>query len=140
MKAPNELKGNDMFDFDKLKARPLYEIVPYEAEAEFYRIATTISLNGDLLKKYQLMNDLAEKLDLTFLARGTTRSVYTVNYDSSLVIKVGYDKAYITDSAKEYENQELIKPFCSKCFEISSTGCIGLFERVNPIRHCGQWY
>ena len=140
MQAPNEFlvnypKDPGIFDYDKLRARPLYEIIPYEAELEFHRIATTLSLNGDPKRKFQLMNDLAKHLDLTFLARGTNRSVYTVNYDSSIVIKIGYDKTGISATAREYENQEFIKPFCSKCFEISPTKCVGLFERVTPVIH-----
>ena len=131
----NYSKNHGTFDFDKLKARPLYEIIPYEDELEFHRIATTLSLKGNLLKKYQLMDDLARRLDLTLLARGTSRSVYLVNYDSTIVVKIGYDKATITDSAREFENQQFIKPFCTKCFEISPTGTIGLFERVTPIIH-----
>lgn len=127
-------KNQGIFDFDKLKAKPLYEIIPYEAEAEFYRLATTISL-----KKYQLMDDLARRLNLTLLARGTSRSVYVVNYDSTIVVKIGYDKASINDSAREFENQHFIKPFCTKCFEVSSTGTIGLFERVTPVSHLEEF-
>lgn len=127
-------KNQGIFDFDKLKARPLYEIIPYETELEFYRLATTISL-----KKYQLMDDLARRLNLTLLARGTSRSVYVVNYDSTIVVKIGYDKESITDSAREFENQQFIKPFCTKCFEIIPTGTIGLFERVTPVMHFGKF-
>lgn len=144
MKDPNDFfenypKDQDIFDFDKLKARPLYTIIPYEAELEFHRIATTLSLNSDVEKKYSLINDLARRLDLTLLARGTNRVVYTVNYDSSIVVKIGYDKAGITDSAREYENQQFIKPFCAKCFEVSPTGTVGLFERVVPIKHAEEF-
>lgn len=144
MKDPNEFfnkypKDPDIFNFDKLQARPLYTIIPYEAELEFYKIATTLSLNSDLQKKYQLIDDLARRLDLTFLARGTNRSVYTVNYDSSIIIKIGYDKAGITDSKREFENQQFIKPFCTKCFEVSPTGTVGLFERVTPIKHLEEF-
>lgn len=141
MKNPNEFfdnypKDKAIFNFDNLKAaRPLYAIIPYEAEMEFHRIATTLSLNGNLQKKYQLMDDLARRLDLTLLARGTNRAVYTVNFDSSIVIKIGYDRAGISDSAREYENQKYLKPFCTKCFEVSPTGTIGMFERVTPVKH-----
>ena len=145
MKDPNEFfnkypKDPGIFNFDELKARrPLYSIIPYQAELEFYKIATTLSLNSDLHKKYQLIDDLARRLDLTFLARGTNRSVYTVNYDSSIIIKIGYDKAGITDSKREFENQQFIKPFCTKCFEVSPTGTVGLFERVTPIKHLEEF-
>lgn len=127
--------NKDLFDYEALTAPPLQSLIPAEVDNEMYRIATSISLSGNLKEKYKLMDELMAKYDFTMLARGTNRSVYACNYNPDIVVKVGYDRSGITDAANEFKNQTFLKPFCSKCFDVSRSGAIGLFERVIPIKH-----
>ena len=127
--------GKDLFDYESLKSPPLSAMIPLEVDKEMYKIATSLSLGGKLKEKYKMMDDIMNKLDFTLLARGTNRSVYSCNYNGDIVVKIGYDRSGVTDAAREYQNQLLLKPFCSKCFDVSPSGAIGLFERVIPIKH-----
>ena len=45
----------------------------------------------------------------------------------------GYQVGLFFYDFREYQNQFLIKPFCTKVFEVSPCGTVGIAERVEPI-------
>lgn len=123
------------FKFDSMVSRPLFSMIPFELDRYLYTIATDLKLNSKVKQKYQMIDDALAMYGFELLARGTNRSTYRYFYDDSIVLKVGYDKAGIHDAQREFYNQEVLKPFVTKCFEVSPSGTIGLFERVNPITY-----
>lgn len=64
---------------------------------------------------------------------GTNRLVFKFMEDQSIVVKVAFDRVAINDNLREFKNQEILKPYCTKCFEVSPCGTVGLFERVEAI-------
>ena len=123
------------FKFDSLVSRPLFSMIPFELDAYIYSIATDLKLNSKIKEKYKLIDDSLAYYGFELLARGTNRSTYRYIHDDSIVLKVGYDKAGVHDAQREFYNQQVLKPFVTKCFEVSPSGAIGLFERVNPITY-----
>lgn len=123
------------FKFESLVARPLFSMLPYTIDGYLYSIATKPKYSGNIGKKYELMDKAMKDFGFDILARGTNRSVYKYYNDDSIVVKVGIDKAGIGDAVREYYNQEKLKPFCTRTFEVSPSGTIGLFERVVPFTY-----
>lgn len=121
------------FDYDSLTARPLFTMVPPDIDQYLYQIAIRSGKTID--QKYELMDKAMADYGFFKMARGTNRSVYRSAYDPSVVIKVGIDRSGLDDARSEFHNQQYIKPFCAKTFEVSPSGIMGLFERVNPISY-----
>lgn len=103
------------------------------------QIATSIKLSGNPTKKKELINLLMEQKGFKKLDAGTNRIVYKFLEDQSICIKIAFDRVAINDNLNEYKNQEFLKPFCAKCFEVTPCGTVGLFERVYPIKNREQF-
>jgi hypothetical protein len=100
---------------------------------ELYRIATSVRLSGTPRKRYQLIDNIMHNRGFRKLSAGTNRVAYEPIFANNFIVKVAYDSVAINDSKREFYNQNFLKPFCTKVFEVSPCGTIGVFERVNPI-------
>ena len=69
------------------------------------------------------------------MASGTNRVVYRFADDYSFVLKIAIDKVGCRDNPMEMVNQHLLKPFVTKCFDVTPCGTVGMFERVVPITY-----
>ena len=123
----------DQFKFDNLRCRPLYSYIHPYAVFQLNKIATSIKYQSKPKKKYELINDIVKPYGFKRIAAGTNRVVYKHIEDQGIVLKVALDKVGLNDNPSEYYNQQFLKPFVTKCFEISPCGTVGLFERVQPI-------
>lgn len=100
---------------------------------ELNRIATSVKLAGRPSQKKQMITDVMENRGFKRLDCGTNRLVFKYMEDQSIVVKVAFDRVAINDNLREYKNQEILRPYCTKCFEVSPCGTVGLFERVEAI-------
>lgn len=123
------------FKFDQLRAKPLFSMIPIALDQYFYTLATSPKYASKINLKYELMDKAMRDYGFEMLARGTNRTVYKSVFDDSILIKIGYDKAGVTDAPKEWRNQQYLKPFVSKTFEVSPSGAIALVERCQPITY-----
>ena len=121
------------FDYDMLMAPPIYSIFTQQDINELIRIATSLRYNGDINRKYELIDAVMMARGFKKAHSGTNRVVYNFLEDPTFVAKVAVDKVGMTDSPAAYKNQEFFKPFCCKIFEVDSSGVIAFVERVNPI-------
>ena len=121
------------FDYDSLWAPPIRSLLTYEDINELYSIATSVRLSGSVNKKYQLLDAVMERRGFRPDHKGTNRVTYRFLEDPRFIAKVAVDSVGIKDSPAEYKNQEFLKPFCCKIFEVDPTGVIAFVERVNPI-------
>lgn len=124
---------SNKFDYNAITAPPLFSMVP--AQLDYYLYDLIIKSGYSIEKKYQVIDKTMADYGFYKLARGTNRSVYRSAFNNSIVLKIGMDKYGAEDARHEYRNQEHLKPFCAKTFEVSPSGIIGLFERVTPITH-----
>ena len=121
------------FNYDNLKAPLIRSIF---SEADIKRL-TKIAMSP----KYSANIDLKKKLiDAVMIPKGfrkahagTNRIVYYCLDNPTFVAKVAIDSVGMEDTPAEMRNQEFLKPFCCKIFEVTENGILGFVERVNPI-------
>ena len=121
------------FHYDTLTAPPLFSYLSQSDIAYLKSITSNPRLNSKIKEKTMLINEVMENNFFKKLASGTNRICYKSLRDPNIVIKVAIDDVGLKDNPAEYKNQFLLKPFVTKCFEVSYDGEVGLFERVQPI-------
>ncbi len=127
------------FNYELLSAPPLLSLLtPYDIK-QLEDISKDPRLNAKLLQKREYINQILVPKGFRRFASGTNRIVYKFLEDQSILLKVAISDAGINDSPKENYNQHLLKPYCAKCFEVSPTGAVGLFERVDNITSIQQY-
>lgn len=112
----------------------IYNLLTYQDIAYLNQIARSNKLAGNPSKKKQLINHVMEARGFKKLDCGTNRLVFKFMDNQSFLIKVAFDKVALNDNIREYNNQEYLKPFCAKCFEVTPCGTVGLFERVYAVK------
>ena len=122
-----------VFDFDRLTARPLLSMLDYSDLDKLYNIASSVRYSGDIQKKLNAIRDVMHNKGFRKLSQGTNRIVYSYFEDPSIVIKIATDKVGMRDNPREFINQEKLKPFVTKVFEVTPDGVVGEVERVQPI-------
>ena len=121
------------FDYDKIWAPPLYSLMSFTDTQDLYHIATSLKYNGNIEKKYELIDQIMRSRGFRKAHAGTNRVVYNFLEYPYIVAKVAIDKVGVNDSPAEFRNQNFFKPFCCKIHEVDPTGVISIVERVNPI-------
>ena len=127
------------FDFDGLSHPPISMYLTEEDIIRMNRLAMSARLNAKPKEKYKAMDDIMRCRGFTRLHAGTNRLVYKSEYDDSIVMKVGIDKVGITDNPSEFYNQQALKPFCCKIFDVTPCGTVAMVERVEAVRNRQQF-
>ena len=121
------------FHYDQLYAPPIGALFTPDDINELIRIATSLRYNGNISKKYELIDKVMRFRGFIKAHCGTNRVVYNFLEDPRFIVKVALDKVGMTDSPREFINQQFFQPFCCKIFEVHPSGVIATVERVNPI-------
>lgn len=121
------------FNYDSLMAPPLYSLLSFQDVFELHKVASSLRLSSKPKEKYKLIDKIMLPRGFKFLASGTNRVIYKHLEIPSIIVKVALDRVGLSDNPNEYRNQYFIRPFCTKCFEVSPCGTVGIFERVQPI-------
>lgn len=122
------------FEFDKLKAPPIsYYLTSLDIQA-LNKIATSIKYQSNVNEKFKSMDRIMKRRGFVKYGCGTNRRIYRFLEDDSILMKVAYDRVGIEDNPNEYVNQNYLKPFVSKMYEVTPCGTVGLVERIQPIR------
>ena len=121
------------FKFDSLIANPLLSYITVQDIRQLNKIATSLKYSSKPKEKYIMIDNIMTARGFKKMASGTNRVTYRCLNDYQIVIKIAIDKVGLSDNGNEYRNQHLLKPFVTKCFEVSPCGTVGLFERVVPI-------
>ena len=126
--------------YDSLQAPPLSALLmPQDLDA-IHRVITSAKLSGNGEKRIFAIRDIMARRGFTQLAGGTNRSVFTHPNYPHIAVKVAIDNVGIHDNPAEYNNQFILKPYCTKCFEVSTDGAVGVFEKVGRIRNSVEFY
>ena len=99
------------------------------------QIANDKKLNTRPKEKLEMIKSIMGARGFKRLSSGTNRICFKYMEDQSFVIKVAYDHVGLSDNLHELYNQEFLKPFCTKVFEVSPCGTVGMFERVRAIKN-----
>ena len=121
------------FQFDNLIVNPMLSYITVQDIAQLNKIATSLKYSSKPKEKYAMIDKIMSNRGFKKMASGTNRVTYRCLNDYRVVIKIAIDKVGLSDNGNEYRNQHLLKPFVTKCFEVSPCGTVGLFERVVPI-------
>ena len=121
------------FQFDSLIVNPLLSYITIQDIAQLHKIASSIKYSSKPELKYSMIDKILTSRGFRKMASGTNRVTYRCLNDYRIVLKIAIDKVGLSDNGNEYRNQHQLKPFVTKCFEISPCGTVGLFERVVPI-------
>lgn len=126
-------KSISEFNYDTLAAPNIFSIISPGDLGSLYNIATSLRYAGNTPKKKKAIDDIMMARGFKKLSFGTNRVVYKFLEDQSFVVKIPIHELAMNDNVREWNNQHLLKPFCSKCFQVDQSGIIGSFERVLPI-------
>ena len=128
-----------VFDYDSIWHSGINTILSNYDLMELYRIITSARLNALIQKKMKLIDSVMRSRGFIRFGSGTNRVCYKSDYDQGILLKVALDTVGMSDNISEYYNQNIIKPFCCKIFEVSKSGVVSLIERVNPIMNRKQF-
>ena len=122
------------FDWEHFTHPPISSYISLPEIQYFDYIATSAKLAGKSKRyKIDMMSEVLRPKGFIYMTAGTNRVVFRNDYDQSFLLKIGFDATGINDSMREFHNQEVLKPFVPKVFDVSSRGTVGLIERVHPI-------
>ena len=121
-------------DWDKMSKPPLTTYVPAPIIDQLRSIVNNVKLMNNPSKKYKLVNKLFDNIGLKPLASGTNRRTFYCTYDPTVVIKIASDRVGKSDNLSEFTLQKLIKPFCTKSFDVTPDGVVALVERVETMK------
>ena len=108
------LMYEDIYLLHELAVNPKYDIV---STSDKFRVYDEILAPRGFKRKYS----------------GTNRVIYQHNLDDTFILKIGIDSVGIDANKFEHYNQNVLKPFIPKVYDISKCGTVALMEKVEPI-------
>lgn len=121
------------FQFDQYKVNPLGSYIPWISIDEITNIVTDVGLSTKVSIRNKMIDTIMARYGFFLLFGGTNRRSYYNIYDDRILAKVATDKVGFQNNYDELVNQELLKPYCTKIFELSNNNTIQLAERVIPV-------
>lgn len=120
--------------FDRMTKPPISSYIRKEDLYALYQLATNPKYaSNDMEARLDVYDAIMNPLGFKRAFSGTNRVIYSYSKDDSFLIKIGLDDVGIKDNRSELKNQELIKPFIPKVYEVSNDGVVEMIERVHPI-------
>lgn len=120
--------------FDSMTKPPISSYIRKEDLYALYQLATNPKYaSNDMESRLDVYDAIMNPLGFKRSFSGTNRVIYSYLNDDSFLIKIGLDDVGIRDNKSEFKNQELIKPFIPKVYEVSQDGVVEMIERVHPI-------
>ena len=120
--------------YDAMTANPLLSYFTQADIAFLNKLAMSPSMHNNVKEKYRQMDTLMAERGFKVIGGGTNRRAYECLYDFRVVAKVSTDSIGFTSNLKEYINQNVLKPFCCKIFEVSQCGTLAIIEKVQPVK------
>lgn len=128
-------KGSALdFNYDALQAPPLASLIPIRDIEYMNKLVTSVKYNSKMSYKESEIKRIMNYYGFVRYACGTHRVVYRHLDIPNIIAKISLNKTSLGDNIREMHNQQYLKPFCTKVFDVYPTGVIGLFERVEPFQ------
>lgn len=122
------------FNYDSLMAPPLASLIPIRDLEYMNKLVTSIKYTSKIDYKESEIRKIMNCYGFVRYTSGTHRVVYRHLDIPTIVAKISLNKTSLGDNLRELHNQQYLKPFCTKVFDVYPTGLIGLFERVEPFQ------
>lgn len=125
--------NSNTFAFDKLTHNPIRSYIGEEENYMLYVLATDPKYSSvTKASKFDVYDAIMGARGFRRFHIGTNRIVYRHAFDPRFLIKIGLDAIGISDNLAEMRNQEILKPFIPKVFDVTPDGVIQMCERVYP--------
>ena len=133
---PNDL-AKAITAFDNWQVYPLHYYISYNDIIELNGIPDK---NMDAVAKNTAIDRIMFANGFQFVGGGSNRRVYMTNKERWIMVKVAINRNGRAASLKEQINQQFLKPFCYKVFDVSQNGAVQLVEKVSPFYDIHQLY
>lgn len=128
-------KGSALeFNYDSLMAPPLVSLIPLKDMEYMHKLVTSIRYTSKTDYKESEIRKIMNCYGFVRYTSGTHRVVYRHLDIPTIVAKISLNKTSLGDNLREMYNQQYLRPFCTKVFDVHPSGVIGLFERVEPFQ------
>lgn len=118
--------------WDSLRAdKPLYNYIPAGIVDDLRRLSLTNVGNNEKVSK---MRSILASIGMYPIGVGTNRAAFQSIHSPNYVFKIALDEVGRKDSPREFLNQEFLKPFCTKIYEVTPCGSVAMVEAVFPIK------
>ena len=128
-------KPEDQFTkaFDSMYHRPISDYLHIEEIYMLHALATDPDYSSVTKQsKFDVYDAIMEKESFVRFHLGTNRIVYRHLFDPTFLLKIGLDAVGISDNLREFQNQQILKPFVPKVFNVTECGTVQMCERVQP--------
>ena len=121
------------FHFESLTGPSIYEFLePYDIRY-MKSITSHPKLVSKIKQKSKLLIEVMEAHNFKKMVQGTNRICFKHFGNPNIVVKIALDDVGLRDNPAEFRNQNILKPFVTKVFDVSEFGEAATFERVEPI-------
>jgi hypothetical protein len=121
------------FDWNLMVKPPIVSYLQRKTIDDLTSLVTDVRVMNNPAKKYRFMNQILRPDGFKQLASGTNRRAFYCEYDPTIILKIGSDRVGRADNISEYYTQNVIKPFCSKIYDVLPNGIVALCERLEPM-------
>ena len=124
----NEYEDFDNKTFDSLRGPRVCDVIDPES-MELIRKAVK---SPSPQKKLKMVKDIITERcpRLRYFNRGTNRFAFIDILDDSYIFKIGHTMEGENATKNEFATQDILKPFCTRIFDISEDGIFSTCERV----------
>ena len=130
----------DEFSFEKLTAPPIYSRFTPTDIGDLYTLANSVKYSSKLAFKYKSIDEIMKRRGCEKFVSGTNRITYRPYESNQYLFKIAFDSIGLGDNPAEFRNQQFLKPFVTKLFEVDTTGVLACVERVNAITNREEFF
>lgn len=139
-KGKDELKYS-INQFDAMSYQPLLTLITYEDVIALHMLFNYPDFaNKPRSQQLEIADAIMKPRGFSRLHSGTNRVVYASQYHPNIVLKVATDGQGILDNDDEFINQDFLKPYVPKVYEVSECGTVQLVERVQAIKNRDEFW
>jgi hypothetical protein len=127
--------------FDAMTYQPLLSLITYEDIIALHMLFNDPDFcDKPRSQQLELADSIMKPRGFTRIHSGTNRIVYGSSDHPTIVLKVATDAQGISDNDDEVYNQDFLKPYVPKVYEVSECGTVQLVERVQPIKNRQEFW
>lgn len=124
--------------YESLTSNPIAYYFSKQDLDKLAKLATSPSMATNPKERDFEIGELMKDRGFQLVGGGTNRR-YFMHCVDRVGAKVATDKVGFLASMREYFNQNVIKPFCTKIFEVSELGIVSLSERFVPFKTMDEY-
>lgn len=93
----------------------------------------------NMREKFDEIGYLMNNRGFKIIGGGTNRRAYECTFEDGLIAKVPIELDGFPSNVKEFQRQPVIKPFCSKIFDVVQDGALSMSEKLVPFKEIEEY-